>query len=133
MRPAQNRGLSRALRLAVSLVTASACGCGGSFTASDGQVFVSSGDWQATAKMAVINSAAHDLPCPRDQVRFVTRANLEGSCGGVIVLEGCGERATYLETWGRDLGREGCVYIMTGRVKLGAAPAPTPDAPRRTP
>ena len=115
--------------LLVSLTTTWACGCGSIAYGTDGQSY--QGDYSETSQTAAINSAAHDLPCPRGQVRLLRSVRFGVPYSALFVLEGCGERVTYLE--GREPGSDGLVYVMTGRVKIGTAPTSASLPVRTTP
>ena len=121
---------ARAVLLVMSLMSIWACGCGNfAVRGTDGQV-VWAGYTEAL-ESAAINSAAHDLPCPRGQVRLLRSVRFGVPYSALFVLEGCGERVTYLE--GREPGSDGLVYVMTGRVKIGTAPTSASLPVRTTP
>ena len=120
----------------VCLVTAllAVGACGGSITAvgTDGNVYAEPGE-------ATIGSAAHDLPCPREQVRIVGVFLASQSpqprlgvpprpdVGALYILEGCGKRVSYADT----CDSTGCRSLMINRLDIGQPPpGPPAGAPR---
>jgi hypothetical protein len=105
--------------------------------ATNGDVFEgrgSTGTEDELAPSAVTASAARDIPCRRAGTRVAVMPPRVAVDEGEreIVVEGCGQRVTYLETCG-GFDPIVCRYVMTARMSVGSAEPPAQGRPPATP
>jgi hypothetical protein len=120
----------------LACLVAVTCGaCSINVVATDGQAFQTWGWFEAqneVAQKAAVTSGARDIPCPRGEVRVTRMPERDDPRHGGrdIVVEGCDERLTYLESC-HGATRIDCEYVIIGRLDLRSDPSQLRQPPPR--